>query len=53
MDGGHGRQTAYVDRGPKEGFLFWNHSSCSCILIALTSAPIRARAKHQIPTLEP
>ena len=44
---------AGVDRGSKEGFLFWYLSFCSCILIALTSAPIRARAKHKIPTLEP
>jgi hypothetical protein len=38
-----------VDRGSKEGLLFWNLSFCSCILIALTSAPIRARATHEIP----
>ena len=42
-----------VDRGSKEGFLFWDFSFCSCILIALTSALLRARAKHKIPTLEP
>ena len=42
-----------VDRGANEGFLFWSPFLCPCILIVLTSAPIRARKKHQIPTLEP
>ena len=51
-----------VDRGFKEGspflkslllIFFFFFSFCSCILIALTSALLRARANHKIPTLEP
>jgi len=44
------RRGGCVDRGLQRGS-FLKSLLCSCILIALTSAPIRARAKHKIPTL--